>query len=94
MVTVRIQLCAAPAEPRPDGEAKAAAPAATEPPRPDPPATAGAPAVVTPGGPGERPRIDVEWYLAQQILPPIARADSAWCFLQFLNLNFVKMASS
>ena len=27
MITVRIQFCAAPAEPRPDGEAKAEAPA-------------------------------------------------------------------
>ena len=47
---------------------------ASEPPRPEqPPAKEGAPAVVTPGGPGALPRIDVEWYLAQQILPPIAR---------------------
>ena len=33
----------------------------------------GAPAVVTPGGPTPKPKVDVEWYLAQQILPPIAR---------------------
>ena len=29
--------------------------------------------VVTPGGPTPKPKVDVEWYLAQQILPPIAR---------------------
>ena len=33
----------------------------------------GAPVMVTPGGPPVRPKVDVEWYLAQQILPPIAR---------------------